>query len=170
MRASTLWRVNWALLLLHAAGVIVAWSDLPRRMPVHFNFSGDPGAWAQTSLASWFALLLISVAVSAFVYAVSTYAPLERWNIPEKERFLRLSAQQRLPVLELLHAFMAMAAICCTVVLSVLQLGLYLVARGYTARLPWYITGVMYCAIILLLVGVVPWSRAVRRAVRQTVS
>ena len=165
MRASTLWRLNWTLLLLHGTGAALAWSALPRRIPVHFDFGGDLDALAPASLASWFGLLAVSVAVSASLYVLSIHGPLELWNIPEKERFLRLTAQQRRPVLELLHSFMAGAAIGCTIVLAALQLGLYLVAHGYADRLPWYITSVMYGAIALLLVSTVPWSRTVRRAV-----
>ena len=165
MRASTLWRLNWTLLLLHGTGAVLAWSALPRRIPAHFDFSGDLNTFAPTSLASWFDLLAISVAISASLYLLSTHGSLESWNIPEKERFLRLTPQQRRPVLELLQSFMAGAAIGCTIVLAALHLGLYLVAHGYADRLPWYITSVMYAAIALLLVSTVPWSRAVRRAV-----
>ena len=167
MRASTLWRLNWTLLLLDGAGAMLTWSTLPRRVPTHFDFGGTPDAWARTSLTSWFGLVAITAAVSAFVYALSMHAPLELWNIPEKERFLRLSSQQRAPILELLRRSMAVAAICCTISLSSLQLGLYIVAHDHANGLPWYITGVTYGALILLLVGAVPWSRALRRAVLQ---
>ena len=165
MRASTLWRLNWALLLLHGAAAAFAWSSLPRRIPLHFGFGGALDAWTRTSLVSWFGLWVIAVALSAFLYVVSTRGPLDSWNIPEKERFLRLSAQQRAPVMELLHRLMAGAAICCTIVLSALHFGLYLVASGYANQLPWYITSVMYGAVVVLLVSTVPWPRAVRRAV-----
>lgn len=165
MRASYLWRLNWMLLLLHGAVAVLAWSTLPRRIPVHFDFGGALDAWARTSLVSWFGLWVIAVALSILLHVVSTHGSLELWNMPEKERFLRLTAQQRAPVLELLHSFMAEAAICCTTALSALHLGLYLVARGYADRLPWFITSVMYGAVVLLLVSTVPWSRAVRRAV-----
>ena len=165
MRASTLWRLDWALLLLHGAATVFVWSSLPCRIPVHFGFGGALDDWARTSLASWFGLWVIAVALSVFLYLVSTRGSLELWNVPEKEQFLCLSAQQRAPVLELLHSFMAGAAVCCTIVLSALQVGLYLVASGYANRLPWYITSAMYGAVFLVLVSTVPWSRAVRRAV-----
>jgi uncharacterized membrane protein len=165
MRASNLWRANSALLLIYVAAAVIGWLTLPDRIPVHFGLGGAADAWTRTSAVSWFGLCAITIAISWLLYLVSTRGPLELWNIPEKERFLRLTAQQREPVLELLRSFMAGAAICCTVCLFALHTGLYLVARGDVARLPWYTLLVMYSAIALLLISTAPSSRAVRRAV-----
>jgi len=165
MHSLTLWRLNWALLLLHGIGAVLAWSALPQRIPIHFGLGAAPDAWATTSLASWFGLFAVSAVTSTFIHALSRYGPLTLWNIPEKERFLQLSPRQRAPVLELLYSFMAAAAICTTVALLALHLGLYLVASGRTPALPWYTQAATYGGFVLLLVGLVPWSRAVRRAV-----
>jgi uncharacterized membrane protein len=163
MRASTLWRIDCALLALHAAGAALAWFRLPPRVPVHFGFTGAPDAWAGTSVVSWFAPLAISAALSGLIRALATSGPLGAWNIPEKQRFLRLTPEQRAPVLELLHAFAAAAAVCATVVFLALHVDVYVAAKG--APEAGYAGLVMFGAPGCLLLALVPWSRAVKRAI-----
>lgn len=165
MRASTLWTVNAGLQVTHAIGAVAAWSALPPKLPLHFNFSGTPDAWARTSVLSWFGPLAISLALSWFIRALTTRGPLEFWDIPEKQRFLKLSPEQRAPVMEMLHALVAATAVATSLVFAALQVGIYQTARGATRTLPWYVDAVMLGSLAALLLATIPWTRAVRRAI-----
>jgi len=167
MRASTLWRLNVVLLGLHGAGAALAWFYLPSRVPIHFGFRGNPDAWASTSVLSWFSLVAMSCGLSWFIHALTMHGPVELWNIPEKQRFLRLSSEQQAPILDQLRAFGALTAICATVVLLALHVGVYLTAQNPSNGLPWYVHLVMLGSLAVLLVMTIPFSRAVRRAIRR---
>lgn len=65
-----------------------------QRAPVHFGFRGDPDAWAPTYPLSWFGLVAVSCVLSWFIHALTVRGPLELWNIPQQQRFLRLSPER----------------------------------------------------------------------------
>ncbi len=87
------------------------------------------------------------------------------WNIPEKERFLRLTPEQQRPVVELKRSFAGAATVCLTVVMLALQIGIYLTAQGHTKGLPWYIQIALFGPAIGLVIGVFFWMNAMERVI-----
>ena len=78
--------LNLLLLAALLGGSAAAWPHLPERIPAHFDLSGTPDRWVETSWLSWFALPLIAVELNALLYAaavLSTRDP-RRINMPGK--------------------------------------------------------------------------------------
>ncbi|HEY4224424.1 MAG TPA: DUF1648 domain-containing protein [Pseudolysinimonas sp.] len=69
------WPALAAIVLAVAAAADVAlYPTLPDPIPVHFNFSGEPDAWAAKSVWSVFGLLLVGAAVVVLLTALSAVA------------------------------------------------------------------------------------------------
>lgn len=167
MRSATLWRIDAGLLAVHAVGAATAWLAMPRRVPTHFTLAGTPDAWSRTTVASWFGLLVTSIALSWLIHALSHAVSLESWNIPDKERLLQLPREEQEPVIELVHGYAAASAITTTVIFLALQVGVYLIATQDAHGPPWFVSVVMYGALATLLIGTVCWSRLLRRTLRR---
>jgi uncharacterized membrane protein len=168
MNFTRLRRVWWwarGLLALHACFVLVAWPNLPSRIPTHFDRAGTPDAWSGPSFVSWFLLLSVSLGLHLLMMAVTVPAMRKYWNIPEKERFLQLTPEQQAPVVKLMQTFGGISALCLGTVMFALQVGTYLVAHGHLKTLHIYI----YCAIFVpvgcMLLAMIPWFKAVRQAI-----
>lgn len=165
MRSDKVWQVAKGILVLHLFLAVVAWFSLPQQIPTHFGASGKADAWDSSSVVLWFSLVATSVGLSAMIYYLSSPKFSSAWNIGEKERFLKLTPEQQKPVLELMRIFGAASAICVNVVFLTLHLGMYLTANGHTKGLPWWINMVIFGAPFCLIVGIVPWDRAVRQEI-----
>lgn len=165
MRSTKLWLVVKGGIAIHLLLAVIAWFMLPPRIPTHFGLGGKPDAWSETSLLGWFMLVAISAGLSAMVYLTTSPGAKTMWNIGEKKRFLALTPEQQVPIFELIRIFGACAALCVNIVFLTLQLGLYLAAQGHTKGLPWWTNIVLFGAPFCLVVGIVPWDRAVRREV-----
>jgi uncharacterized membrane protein len=132
------------------AGSAAAYPHLPERIPIHFDFAGNPDAWASTTLLSWFMLPLFATGLAGFLLVLgrlSEYRP-ELWNIPEKQRFLALSAEARAPIVARLRTFMALVAVLTTALMGTMQVEVFLIATGQMRPTPWLIAG----AVVLMLV------------------
>lgn len=139
MSASAILRLNGLVLLLFLLASLAVWSELPDRIPVHFNFRGEPDGWARTSVVSWLALPALATALVIFLWGIGRVAARrpELWNVPEKQLFLRMSPEARGPVVASLEAYVGWVALGITGVLMALQLGIYRVALGHAERLSW---------------------------------
>jgi uncharacterized membrane protein len=136
------------------AGSAAAYPRLPERIPIHFDLAGNPDTWASTTLLSWFMLPLIATAVAGLMLVggrVSEYRP-ELWNVPEKPRFLALSAEARAPIVARLRAFLALMAVMTTALMALIQVEVFLVSTEKMPSTPWLIAGGI--AVMLLVTGV----------------
>jgi hypothetical protein len=165
MRSAKLWRTVKAVLVFHFLLATVAWFILPPEIPTHFGANGKADAWSSTSIVSWFSLVAVSVALSLMIFFLTSPAAKSTWNIGEKKRFLQLTPEQQAPVLELMRLFGAASALCVNVVFLTLNLGVYLAAQGHTRGLPWWSNLILFGAPGCLVLGLIPWDRAVRREV-----
>ena len=96
-------RKRWlapGLVAFHAALAIVAWFFLPARIPTHFGLAGNPDAWDAPSLFTWFSLVGVSFGIPCLIQLLMSPAARDTWNIPEKERFLKVTAEQQAPAIE----------------------------------------------------------------------
>ena len=146
MSARSVHRLHLLLLVIYVATAALVWPSLPDRIPIHFDFAGDPTTWARTSVPFWFGLPVLALAMDLFIRGLGNLAlrvP-ELWNIPDKERFLALPAKARAPVEESLRVMLAWAAVLVTPAFVGIHLGMYLTATGRTRGLPWYSQGLIY--------------------------
>lgn len=157
LEARFIYRLQLLLLAAYFAAAATLWSTLPQRVPVHFDFAGQPTAWARTSPWAWFGLPLLAAAITLFLYGIaraSTHAP-ELWNIREKERFLALSPAARAPIIAYLHRLMAWAAVLVTLTFIAIHVGIHETATGSSDGLPGYLVPLILAPMgILLLVAI----------------
>jgi uncharacterized membrane protein len=167
MRSKKLWQAVKVVVAIHLILAVVAWFMLPPQIPTHFGASGKADAWSSSSIPAWFALVAVSAGISLMIHFITLPGGKNFWNIGEKKRFLALTPEQQAPVLELMRLFGACSALCVNLVLLTLHLGMYLAAQGHTKGLPWWINLVLFGAPGCLLLGIIPWDKAVRREVRK---
>lgn len=171
-------RWSGALLLFSLALCIglacMWWPAVPARVPLHFDFAGDPDRYGERGFWSWFLLPTLAVGV-ALLFGVL----LPRWidwlaerdpaliNVPDKQRFLALDVERRRqalrPMLALLRVLGAQIALLFTLV----QYATLQVARGTWTRLP---TALMLAAIAVLVVTALGSIPLARRAVERAAS
>jgi len=107
----------WATLVfvLHATvwWRAIAWyPDLPNRIPIHFDLSGQPDEFASKTSGAWFLLPGIALGLLLFLGAIGWgLGALVRsspglCNMPRKELFVRLSPEGRMAVVAPTRAFL----------------------------------------------------------------
>ena len=148
------------LLLLAHVPILLGWiilatlayGDLPERIPTHFDASGTPDGFMDRSVASWFLLPLVGT-ISALMIVFSTAYTSRNphlWNVPNKQKFMALSDDDRRPLVEMMHVFLTTVSLSTIVFLSVLHYDMWRVARGSTPGLsPLSISAL----VLLFLVG-----------------
>jgi uncharacterized membrane protein len=139
------------LLLLYFGAAAAVWPALPDRIPVHFGAAGAPDRWTDTSMTSWFLLPVVAAGLTLLVRGVGRLAAAHPalWNVPHKDRFLRMSPEERAPVVETVDAFLAVVTILVIVLFGEIQVETYLTALGRGGGL----TGWFWAAFALVMVG-----------------
>ena len=123
-----------ALLVLFGFAASV-FDDLPRRVPIHFNFSGSPDRWVELSWLNWLLLPLTALGLALFNYACTLLIPYLRKrpdliNVPNKEKFLRMTPVQREPLFQAFGDLFYWMTLPMTLFFLALQRESYLVATG----------------------------------------
>lgn len=157
------------MLALYFAAAAALWSKLPQRVPIHFDFAGQPTTWARTSVLSWFGLPLLAAAITVLLYGIaraSTGTP-ELWNIPERERFLALPSAARAPIIAYLHRLTAWAALLVTFTFITIHVGVYQTATGRSAGLRWESLLLMLAPVGILLLLALSIARNAGEQIRQ---
>ena len=169
MEARSIYRLQLLVLALYFAAAATLWSELPQRVPIHFDFAGQPTAWARTSVLSWFGLPLLAAATTLFLYGIgqaSIRTP-DLWNVPEKERFLALSATERAPIVAYLRRVMAWASVLVTLTFISMHVGIYQTATGRSESLPGQSIVFIFPPIAVLLLVALSIARNAGRQIRQ---
>jgi molybdate transport system substrate-binding protein len=113
-------------------GSIVMYPDLPPRVPLHFNFAGEPDRWGQRSPTMWFLIPVVATAVAALMFALgrwSTRRP-DLMNFPGKEDLIALPPEHRGPAIRQLVAMTDWIGLCVVVCLLIVQYAIYAAALG----------------------------------------
>ena len=161
--SSSIYRLQLALLLLFFACAAIAWPHLPARIPTHFDFGGRPNRRVATTWISWFGLPSLAVAMTLFLFGIDRLllrSP-ELWNVPDRERFLKMSPAERAPVEAAVHRFVAWCAVLVTCAFIGAQLAVYRSVEA-TALPAWIIHGLVWAPVIVVLILVVRMTRYVR--------
>ena len=121
----------WAALALFSAAT---YANLPDVIPNHFDAAGRVTSTTPRSWLSWSALPLIALATQAGLAWVSASLPRHpHWfNFPEKERFLRIPATYRAPVLDRMRQTLDAAAAFTVFVFTVVQVMVWRAALGHS--------------------------------------
>jgi uncharacterized membrane protein len=150
-----------------------AWSDLPDRVPIHFDAAGRPDGWVARSAFWWFALpalattfgLLLGVALPRWMVAMARAN--SRWlNVPRKAEFMALPIDARERAIRAPMAWLVLLACLLQALVGWIVFGSARVATGAWATLPAPASFVMIAAVLACAIGLaVAGSRAVRREV-----
>ncbi len=130
---------------------IITWGELPAKVPVHFGFGGVPDRWAVKGFEIIFIYLMPWI-ITVLLYAVTYF--LVPWmvkkhpgsvNIPNKEKFLALPAEQQRPVWICMNELMAAMCVMVNIIFCYLLHGTIAVATGRADKLD--------SALLFLLLG-----------------
>lgn len=129
--------VNLVLLGALVLGSLAAWPELPASIPAHLGLGGEPTRWTERSLAAWFGLPALAVAMTLLIYGVAWLLPgRPRFlNIPDKQRFLALPPERQAPVLRLVQTSLYWVNAYSLTLQGLVQLSLYRAAHGEADRM-----------------------------------
>lgn len=148
--------VPWAMWGALAIFSVATYSSLPSEIAQHFNAAGEVTSTTPKSLLSWLMVPGIALLTMAGLSWLSSL--LERqpglFNFPEKERFLKIPAAYRGPVivrmretLDVTNIFVAL--VFCVVQLMIWRAGLGDSASGYSIGL--IVGTVLFTPLVLLM-------------------
>ena len=105
--------IAWGLLLATIALAIVAYAQLPDRIPMHLGIDGRPGSFREKGLFSWFLLPGMALLLQLLLEGVTIALPSKPhlFNFPDKARFLALPAEYRAPVIREMQAMLDATAV-----------------------------------------------------------
>jgi uncharacterized membrane protein len=155
------------LRLAHAASlglllILVGWSiavypELPDRIPTHFDFSGTPTGWAETSFRSWLLIPVIGGFTYALIAGIGWFMRThpDKMNVPDRKKFAELPPEARASIIGYTDSFLHVT--CALVLLLFLALlwGMREVALG-AERVPAQALAVEY-AVLLSTIVMGPW-------------
>lgn len=99
---------------------INAYSTLPDRIPVHFNWDGTPDRWDSKSILHFFMLPGLATIISAFMFIISRFPHL--YNFPQKEEVKQWPPELRKPVYAVLNRMMYLIALAISVLFLFIQI------------------------------------------------
>jgi uncharacterized membrane protein len=99
---------------------INAYSTLPDRIPVHFNWDGTPDRWDNKSIMNFFMLPGLATLISAFMLIISRYPHL--YNFPQKEEVKTWPPEFRKPVYAILNRMMYFIGFAISVLFLFIQI------------------------------------------------
>jgi|GEM_PF-2163455 len=137
----SIWHYINVLLLLSITGLgVYYWGRLPDNMPVHFGLDGTPDRWSSRG-GEFLLIFIVPWGLTAFMYLISLLAGAARknpqfMNIPNKEKFLKLSSAEQEPFFEALKALFYSTAAAVNLLFLLIAYGMTQVAMGVYDRLP----------------------------------
>lgn len=162
MTARAVHLVNLIFLVAWFAIAITIWPTLPEQLPIHFGVTGQADAWVAKSVFSWFGLPFLAFAMSVGIAGVGLLArgSPDLVNVPDKERFLRLSEDRRAAIIQRFVRTLAITGLLCSLMFAALHAGVYHTASGRATGLPWYTNAVMAAAVVGMIAVAILDNRA----------
>jgi uncharacterized membrane protein len=130
---------NLALLGLMGMVVAAAYPRLPDRIPMHFDFAGQPDRWS--GRGGLIVLAALAVVMTGVLYGIirltTRWAANPRYlNIPRKEEFLRLGAEKQAAYWAVYREFFAGLAAAVNLLFYLILRGTVRIAEGSAGLLP----------------------------------
>ncbi len=123
------------------------WPSLPERIPTHFGIDGQPDAWSDKSLFSWFSLPAVGFGLYLLMGWFRRLLPRKpRWvNLPDQRRLSDLPEAARPPVLDMLASFLALVQTELLLIFGLIEVAMWRTAMGLESQ------GLMITVLILAL-------------------
>jgi len=130
---------------------VAAYGALPEKIPVHFGFSGQPDAWAQKSIHTFFLLPAINVVMVVMLIWIRSFPRL--YNFPQKNEVRSWPEEKRQPVYDFLGDMTLAIALILNIMFCVIQT--MIIEAAKTAYLPpsrmWLIFGIVLTLVPLMV-------------------
>lgn len=125
----------WALCAALALFSVATYGSLPESIPQHFDAAGNVTSSAPKSAWSWAIVPIIAVASQALLAGLGSLLPRqpELFNFSAKERFLKLPAEYRRPVIERMRELLDVTSAFTVVVFGIVQFMIWRAALGHSA-------------------------------------
>jgi hypothetical protein len=161
--------LNALLLGLLLIGSAWAYPRLPERIPVHFGVSGEADRWEERSVASWYLLPGLALALVGLNYGLARVLPRRPhlFNFPEKKQFLELPPERREPVIDRMQDFLYGLSIPLLLLFGFIQWTIYRTANGDDPQ-P-YVLANLVIAVLMTPLLLVLWLPRIQREVRRQV-
>lgn len=168
MSARTYRLLNLLLLGALFAGSMMVYPTLPERFPRHFGASGQPDAWSERSVLSWLALPLVAAGIALLLEGVTRLSGSNprMWNVPDKPRFLALTPAEQAPIIARLRNFVGFVAVTSTVLMMVVQAGIYFAATRRGNGMPVFVFAGIFIHLLVLAVGALQMNGQVGTMIR----
>lgn len=116
-------------------GNVIAWPDLPERIPVHFGAGGEADRWEETSVFNWFLLPALMVALALLNYVLAWWLPRRPSliNLSDKKRFLALPAERQAPVIRGIQDFLYWLTAPVMLMFGLIQWTVFRTAHGISS-------------------------------------
>ena len=137
----SLWHYVNALLLLGISALgMYYWGRLPDEVPVHFGLDGSPDRWSSRG-GEALLIFIVPWGMTLFMYLISLAVGSARKypqkiNIPNKEKFLKLSPAEQAPFFEALKDLFFSTAAALNITFMLIAFGMMQVAMGAYQKLP----------------------------------
>jgi len=157
----------FALLLAFAVGT---YPDLPAQIPTNFDVGGAVTGMRTKSIQRWLGLPFIALGVHLLLITLIQMLPNKPhlFNFPDKERFLRLPASYRGPVIAAMQWTLDLTSLLVMLLMATIQVMMWRVAHGKTDALAHL--GLLLFSIVLgpaILISITRVTNAVDAAERR---
>jgi len=163
-------RLNLAAIAGGWAFAVLTYAHLPERFPAHWNLAGEVDRWANKSWAEWLLLPIIGTILALLMLWLAVKLPkipASLINVPDKERFMELRAEQRAPVIALLMQMLLLLTALQTVIFVGIHWAMYKTALGESPSIAWAAMGVLGVVYFAVLVR---YIRSTKTAVRDALT
>jgi uncharacterized membrane protein len=140
------------------AFALSTYGALPESIPTGLDASGRARGLKEKSLLLWLLLPLMALAVTGLLFAIRQSLPRRpQWfNFPDKDRFLRLPARYRPPVIEEMQLTLDITAAITLLPLAYIQYLMWQTALGNESELGVLgvaLSGIFIAPAILIVMG-----------------
>lgn len=158
-----------ALLLTWITLAIVAFGQLPERIPMHFGPSGEADSYSDKSVLSWFGLPLVGVITTLMLLGLAraTHRHPTIFNMPAKEQLLDLPVEAQQPFLEQVAIFMSLMATSIVLLFSAIHYDSWRVALGQQQGLSAVTLGAMALSLGGVLFAMPLWMVRFKRGINE---
>lgn len=161
-----------AVLLVGVAslGRSIHWYPLlPEQFPIHFSGDGRPDRWVNKNWVVWLLLPIMAFALATTMLYFAKWIPKlaenspSSVNVPDKKRFVQLSAPARMQVLLPTATYLRWVGLLLIMLFAYILEGIAQVALGVMEKLP-------HWPVLAFLVGVLGALPLMLRATRRSMS
>ncbi len=152
---------------------LATYHDLPGRIPIHFDGSGNPNGWTDTGWGSWLALPFTALGLTLLMYASARLVDWARKNprlmsLPYKEKFLALPEEKQAPIWRKMKGLLYWLCFPVNLLILYAQVSIHTTATSDDHLMAvWPLFVLIGAIVIITIVMTIDLFRSVKRAVEK---